>query len=496
MERFLIILYYDTNKINFVQITLILKPMLQMTYFLKISIVLLTILFGLTVSSCKKNKGFSAGNLDFSTDTLVFDTVFTTIGSTTKRLKLYNNTKGTINIQEAQLIGGSSSPFRINLDGVKGTNFANIEIEKGDSLFVFVEVTLQVNNGTLPMVVEDQLRFRTNGKDQTVQLAVWGQDAYFHYNDINSGTWPNDKPHVVYGYAGIDSATTLNVQAGTQIFMHKNALIYNFKGTLNMEGTKDNKIVVQGDRLEQYYLDQSGQYYGIYMEKARPSTIKHVEIKNGTAGIHMFGEDPSNTDYTLKLSYSEIWNNSRYGVFIYSGARVKAENCLIYKNESHALIVLEGGDFNFNYCHLLGYAAAANVPAIGISNYFKPSNSSTTNYGNINEGTLTNCVITGNQLTELVIDTQNPNNAFTLNFNIKSCMITSETVPTESYFGNIFWNQNPGFISVEENDFTFSVNSPLNNNASTFYLITPTFNDFFEIVRDNTNPDIGAIELP
>lgn len=464
-----------------------------MNIFFKVFFLVSMMAFGLSFYSCKKLTGFSTGNLNFSEDTVVFDTVFTTIGSTTQRLKLYNNANQVLNIEEIQLMGGSNSPFSINVDGVKGTNFADLEIEKNDSLFVFIEVTLQINNTTLPMVVEDKIRFRTNGKDQFIVLAVWGQDAYFHYNDVNTGTWPSDKPHVVYGYAGIDSAQTLNIEAGTQIFLHKNALLYNYKGTLNINGTSANKVVLQGDRLESFYADKSGQYYGIYMEQARPSTIKHVEIKNGTAGIHLFGRAPGFSEPTLTLSHSEIHNNSRYGVFIYAGAEVKAENCLIYKNETHALLVLEGGKFDFNYCHLLGYASSSQVPAVGINNYFKPNGSNTTNIGDV-DGTITNSVITGSQLTELVIDIFNPNGTAAIDFNFSNCLITSEEIPTESYYNSIIWNENPGFLNIVENDFKFAGNSPLNNAGNSGFL---ALFDFSEItLRDSFSPDIGAWELP
>ena len=82
------------------------------------------------------------------------------------------------------------------------------------------------------MVVEDSIRFRTNGVDQYVNLAVWGQDAYFHYNDLNEGVWPNDKPHVIYGYAAVDSSKTLTILAGTKVHLHKNSLLYVYKSTL------------------------------------------------------------------------------------------------------------------------------------------------------------------------------------------------------------------------------------------------------------------------
>lgn len=466
--------------------------MRHMRYTFQAFILISLVISAFFLGSCKKKNNFSTGNLDFSRDTVVFDTVFTTLGSTTQRLKLYNNSKGTINIEEIQLMGGSSSEFRINVDGLIGTDFTNLEIEKGDSLFVFVEVTLNVNNGLLPMIVEDQIRFKTNGTDQFVHLAVWGQDAYFHYKDLNSGTWPNDKPHVIYDYAGIDDCETLNIQAGTQIYLHKDALIFNYKGTLNMNGTADNKIVLQGDRLEQFYLDQSGQYYGIYMQEAKPSVIEHVEIKNGTAGIHMFSKAPGFTEPTLTLSNSEIYNNSRYGVFIYAGAEVKAENCLIYKNETHALFVLEGGDFDFNHCHLLGYAATTQVPAVGINNYYRPDQLTPFTIGNINLGRITNCVITGGQTTEIVVDTYNPDGTAILNFEFETNLITSEDGPTDPLFSSTnIWNEDPLFIDVSESDFKFSSGSPLVDAANPMY---PTFFDFGGSTR-GFDLDIGAWEL-
>ena len=191
--------------------------------------VLIIIALYFSTTGCSKKNFYSKNNLTFSVDTLVFDTVFTTIGSTTKSFKIYNPESKTVQIDEVELMGGENSPFRINLDGLIGDNFSNIRIEGNDSLFVFVEVTLNVNNQNSPLIIEDSIRFQTNGKDQYVKLAVWGQDAYFHYKDLNEGIWPNDKPHVIYGYAAIDSAKSLTIQAGTQVHLYKNSLLYVYK---------------------------------------------------------------------------------------------------------------------------------------------------------------------------------------------------------------------------------------------------------------------------
>ena len=439
-------------------------------------------------SSCKKKILLSKNNLEFSLDTLVFDTVFTTVGSTTQQFKIYNRENKSVNIEEIELMGGSNSPFRMNIDGQKGTKLENIELFANDSLYAFVEVTLDLNGGTLPLIVEDSIRFKTNGKDQYVKLAVWGQDAYFHYKDVNEGIWPNDKPHVIYGYAAVDSAKTLTIQAGTDIFLHKNSILYVYKSTLNVEGTLGNEVVFQGDRLEPDYDGVSGQYYGIYFQEARPSSIEYAIIKNGTSGIHLYSEDQTSSGYTLTLKNTIIENQARYGVFIYSGAKVKAENCIISKNGTHALLVLEGGDFNFNHCNLLGYGNSQN-PAVGISNYFKNSSTNTTNVSSIQEGKLYNCILSGNLETELAFDTiQMP--GVQLNFDFKNCLIKSKEIPTNSFYQNILWNKNPQFTDVSKNDFEFSLNSILNANG----ISTGIMSDIFGNPRNNP-PDIGAIEV-
>ena len=431
---------------------------------------------------------YSKGNLTFSTDTVVFDTVFTTVGSTTKQFKLYNPSNKPLKIDKIKLMGGEQSPFRINVDGLKGPDVSDIIVEAKDSLFVFVEVTLGVNNQTLPLVVEDSIQFTTNGTNQFIQLAVWGQDAYFHYKDLNEGIWPTDKPHVIYGYAKIDSAKTLEIQAGTQIHLHKNALLYVYKSTLNIQGTIGNEVVFQGDRLEQDYQDISGQYYGIYFEKARPSTINYAIIKNGTSGIHLFSRDQAFTDYTLSVTNTIIKNQARYGILIYSGAKVKAENCVIAKNGTHALLVLEGGDFNLNHCNLLGYGASTSA-AVGISNFYNDYSSGTTNVGSINEGVLQNCIISGTLPTEMAIDTiQMP--GVTINFNFNHCLIQSEEIQTDGFYQNILWNGNPNFTNTNEFDFSFP-NSAIHNEQGINSIVVT---DIFGNPRNNP-PDIGAIEV-
>ncbi len=439
-------------------------------------------------TSCGKINSLSKKHLSFSVDTLVFDTVFTTIGSTTQQFKIYNNDNKSVIIEEIELMGGSNSFFRMNVDGIALNLIKDTKLLGRDSLFAFVEVTLNTNGQTLPLIIEDSIRFRTNGVDQYIKLAVWGQDAYFHYKDLNEGIWPNDKPHVIYGYAAVDSSKTLTIPAGTQIHLHKNALLYVYKSSLHVEGTLGNEVVFKGDRLEQMYQDVEGQYYGIYFHEAKESTIDYAIIKNGTSGIHVYSNDASNPNYTLTLTNSKIFNHSRYGIFIYSGGKVKAENCIVSKCGTHALIILEGGDVNFNHCNLLGYGNSQS-PAVGISNFYNDYTNGVTNVGSINEGKFYNCIISGNLNSELAIDTIQMNGV-SLNFDFKNCLIRSEIIFQDTFYQNTLWNDNPLFEDTAQGDFLFTSNSTLNGNG----VVSSVTNDILGSPRNNP-PDIGAIEL-
>jgi len=475
-----------------INLTLRYRKVQTLKTYLYLSVAVASIALSLFTSSCKKDLLLSNDALEFSVDTVLFDTVFTSIGSTTKNFKIYNRSNRPVVIDEVRLAGGSASTYRFNLDGDSGVLFTDVRIPANDSLFGFVEVTLGENNLNDPLIIEDSILFSTNGVEQRVLLAAWGQDAYFHYNDVNEGTWPNDKPHVIYGYAAVDSAQSLTIQAGTNIYLHKNSLLYVYKGSLHIAGELNNKVTIQGDRLEAFYDDVKGQYYGIYFQEARPSLIEHAIIKNGTAGVHVFSEDPSNTGYTVEIRNSEIFNHSSYGIFNYSGGKIRGDNLLVHNNNFYGFFLLEGGDYNFSHCHFLGYGTDGNQPAVAIKNYFTRSDG-ITYIGGINEGTINNSVLYGNGENQLVYDTITQGGAVPIVYDYQYNLIQLETpIVGNPGFSNNIWNLNPLFNNLEELDYKFPTNSPLNNAGGAL------FNNFFDIEenpRDPTFPDIGAFEI-
>ena len=447
-------------------------------------------------TSCKKDTLLSNQALEFSVDTVLFDTVFTTVGSTTQRFKIYNRSNRPVVITSIILEGGENSNFRFNLNGESGVFFEDVRIPGNDSLFAFVEVTLDPNDQTTPLIIEDDLLFLTNGVEQKVKFAAWGQDAYFYSNNfLPEGLLPNDKPHVIYGVAVVDSAQHVVIQAGTRFHLHNNSLLCIRKGRIDMEGEIDNKITFQGDRLEAFYDDVRGQYYGVYFEEALTSTMNHVEIKNATAGIHVFGNSPFNpaNAYTLEISNCEIYNNASYGIFNYNGGKIKGENLLVHNNDLYAFFQLEGGTYSFKQCHFLGYGTDGNQPAIAVRNYFT-RNDGITYIGEIPEGDFFNSVLYGSALNHVAYDTITENGAVEINFQFVNNLIRQEDQIVHSAFQDNIWNQDPNFISISEQNFKYPLTSVLNGAGSPLDIHT-TITDIRGISRNLTSPDIGAYEI-
>ena len=91
-------------------------------------------------SSCRKDFEFSpsTGDLQFSKDTVYLDTVFTNIGSSTYNLKVYNRSDQDIRIPNVQLSQGESSSYRLNVDGVAGKVFRDVEILANDLSLIHI----------------------------------------------------------------------------------------------------------------------------------------------------------------------------------------------------------------------------------------------------------------------------------------------------------------------------------------------------------------------
>ncbi|MEA3452243.1 MAG: hypothetical protein U9Q83_10130, partial [Bacteroidota bacterium] len=184
--------------------------------------------------SCNRINNANSGKLSFYNDTVFFDTIFTQIGSTTKMFTVHNQTNKAIKIDRIFLLGQNSSKYRLNIDGSPENEAENIIIDAKDSLFIFVEVT--INTAKDNLIEEDAILFVSGDYTQKIILYAVGKDVHLINSKIlQTQTWIDDKPYLIYNSVLVDSLETLTIEPGVEIYSHRYSNIY-VKGTVIANG--------------------------------------------------------------------------------------------------------------------------------------------------------------------------------------------------------------------------------------------------------------------
>ena len=323
-------------------------------------------LLTLLAVACSDYESFSDNpdyRLAFSHDTIAFDTLISTIPSSTKTLYAFNNNGNGMRINTIQLENGAASHFRVNVDGINlgeqtGFQTSDIEIRKGDSIRVFVELTSRTTYQTTPKEIEDNLIFTLeSGKQQVVNLNAWSWDAdLVQEMQISRDSLIDNagkRPLVIYRGITVDSLATLTIAPGSIIYFHDDAGI-EVKGRLVCKGDSTNNVVLRGDRLDNMfdYLPYDlvpGRWKGIHFSASSyDNIIDFTDIHSGYDGIVCDSSDVNRLKLTLTAS--TIHNCKGYGVST-SHAKVVIENCQISNTLADCVAVM-GGDVSLLHCTL------------------------------------------------------------------------------------------------------------------------------------------------
>jgi len=456
-----------------------------------IPLLLIPVLF----MQCRKESLITDANakLSFSNDTIVFDTVFTTIGSATYSMRVYNNNNQAIKISELWLSGGNQSSFRLNVDGLPTISTTDIEIPANDSIFIFAEVTIDPLNSNLPLVIEDSIQFRTNGNLQAVKLVAWGQDAHFHYGNVLpcNETWVNDKPHVLYGQVAVDSACQLTIQAGTRIHAHNNSYLLVYKGSLDIIGSEANPVTFEGDRLESFYEDSPGQWLGVWLFKARDSNIDYAVIKNSTWGVRMdsISDDGFGTN-GLTMKNSVIENVSAAGLYL-GGATFTGENLLVTNCGQFCFLGIFGGQYNLRHCTFANYWSfgTRQDPLFAMSNWYEAGSQEIIRP--LINTRFDNCIFYGNNDEELLVDIKDEG---AQDYLFNHCLFKTSEPVSGSRYNSAYKNFDPGFVEISEADYRL-LNGAYATDRGDPLTNTSNFMDLLGNSRFDGMPDLGCYEV-
>lgn len=417
---------------------------------------LLTIVLLSSLGSCREDFTFENGtgtDLRFSKDTVYLDTIFTNIGSSTYTLKVYNNSDKNIKIPNIRLENGENSNYRLMVDGMPGKSFTNVELLARDSMFVFIETTVDIQQNTADkeFLYTDRILFHSGTQNQQVELVTLVRDAIFLYpqrfvdgtteklpigdqeisgfyldeNDPVNGNelhWTSEKPYVIYGYAAVGSGKTLEVEAGTAIHFHANSgLIIGNNGTLNISGTVEQPVIIQGDRLEPQYENIPGQWDMIWMAVGSSGTLENATIKNATNGLLI----NANRE-TVRLHNLQFYNCAQNGL-LGRAADILGTNLVTNNCGQAGLALTYGGSYEFVHCTFANYWNRPNHTGVVIRNYDENE------VYPLTKANFTNCIIYSGSNESLILQQQGSEHMF--NFRFDHCLIKF-TDTSNSVFGN------------------------------------------------------------
>ncbi len=467
-------------------------------------------------TNCSKET-FETGavRLNFSQDTLRFDTVFTQVGSATRAFKIFNPLDKSVRISKLYMELGVDSKFNINVDGIPGGLVTDVEIGPKDSIYVFAEVTVDPDQplSVSPFVLDENLVIETNGGRQTVVLEAWGQNANYIPSNKNAGgvallscdfgteTWDDSKPYVIYGVLVIQDCT-LKLPSGARLYVHggvalspdtvvySDGIIYvGENGGLLIEGTDGDPVIIQGDRLEEEFVDVPGQWAGIrYATGSLPAKIEHAKILNSIVGIR------ADSAVDLTLNKVEIRNSASSGL-VGVTAKIKATNCLFADNGGYGMQFELGGNYDINYCTIANYGNEKS--ALRLANLLCLNQDCSEYYDGDMYARFNNCILFGSQKDEIELYDGETKG---FDYEIKNSIVRVKDLTKANAYPDFFDHCNPCingvsddklFVDVDEQNYELDTLSIAEQKAVP---VVGVVDDLIGVMRDVNLPDIGCYE--
>lgn len=464
-------------------------------------------------ASCKKTSVLTnGGEISFSLDTLVFDTVFTAQGSSTRSLKIYNKQKQNITLTSIRLKHGDSSAYRLNVNGIPGTKIENVDVAGNDSVWVFAAVTIDPTDENSPFVVDDSLIVALNGREFSIPVMAYGQNAHYIRDSVlTTQTWLTDKPYVIINNAIVDEGATLTIPAGVRVYVHQDSRLY-VLGSLKINGTQTDSVVFQGDRLDPLvwigdYIDIPGQWGGIYFfQQSYGNEINYAVFKNGGAATKLTIDtntyqiqaatiqcDPDTVHSgTAKLKMTNTTIRSSLGIGLLAfNSSIDMENCKVVECGGGNVYLLQGGNYKLYDCTIATFGSqyldhSKNI-SMAVQNYYSISQSQYNSADLLAD--IKNCLIYGSLETELYFDSKPDNTAAVM---LSNCLVKAkDAYPNFVTQINNILNQDPVFKDYSKGDYHLDASSPAVANGISAGSINT---DLDGVLRANP-PAIGCYEF-
>lgn len=457
----------------------------------------IAMLLSVAMTACIED-GISSSPSDqptFSTDTLKMGTVFTSEGTPTYSIRVYNPYDKILSISRVGFKNGGTGMFRLNVDGQSGREFNNVEIRPNDSIYVFVDACLDVQNSALPLTVEETIEFETNGKVQQVVITADGQDVerlHGHTIDVNTD-WSDGMPRQIFDSLVVAEGAKLTIGPGMKLYFHSGAQL-TVRGTLDIKGTAEQPVELSGDRFGLVatnvpYEIMSQQWGGVYFAPtSRSSKMEYAVVKNTDYGVLVDSVTTSGSTAALELVNCRL-RNSGGRVLTTLHSNVTVTGCELAEAAA-GVAYFHGGIIKLLHCTLSNYYlfSAVSGPLVTL----RHTNVVTDDGSGLpyTSATIANSILWGNG------GDMSTGNLDDTGVFVTNCILQSDGEDDE-HFTNILWGQDPLFYTDRSSyyfDYRVRDGSPAigASNAELDAALPST--DFYGTPRSNP-ATLGAFEV-
>lgn len=425
----------------------------------------------------------TGGNIqpEFSTDTLNLGCLLAESSSQTYQLMIYNRHGDDLRLSSVSLREGLASGFRMNVDGMSGTDFNNPEllrIAAHDSMFLFVEATFPAAYADPVTQHTAHIDIRCNGMTSSIVLTAQCREVIRLYGERITAdrTFPHATEVQIFDSLVIAEGATLTLADSVTLYLHDKAdlIVY---GTLRAEGSPTAPVNIRGDRTDKMfdnlpYDELPGQWGALYIkESSRGNLLEHAYVRGMTDGIRIDSAAVNRSGFAsprLTIRSCRIRNSGGSLICAHS-TDMLIENSEL-ANAAGSLLELYGGAHDIIHCTLANYNFAAAIRSVPV--YFA-------NYDTLRQtvhplyrcnfaNTLVWSRLTGEKHSDVDFDfwkIETENGEFysekyqiyydsVFHYRFDHCLLHA-TGEDDDDFLEIVWNKDPNFLLINPFNYTF-----------------------------------------
>lgn len=395
--------------------------------------------------------------LEFSQDTLAFDTVIAGEATKTYSFQVFNKGDKALRINNVRLEQGEGSPWEVNVDGTwlkGGVSTQDFTISARDSMRVFALLHAPTTDCDDPQPLEERLLFTLeSGVTQEVLFTASSQDVNIMRGETitKDMTLNSKRPYQVFDSLVVAEGATLTLAAGTRLLFHANASLI-VHGRLVAKGELGKPVVMRGDRIDmmfdlQPYDRVPGQWGGVtFTSTSVGNDLTWCDIHSGDYGIRC---DSTGTEKQKLIIDNSIIHNVNGDAFYAKACQTFMGNCQV-TNAGGNCINLVGGDNTFVHCTIGQFYAFVGVNR-GVALQF-----TNTEYDApipLERCQFVNCLITGYNDDDIMGSASDRHQDCAFNYVFKNCLLNTPKVEADAIVDCLFEDK-ADYDYKEHNDST------------------------------------------